>query len=73
MEGSYEDVGLIFTSYLDATLFPLTVSDPNSSTFVGSSVIGATVVSNEPVRDLSEPIVMVFRVDNFTVRLSTKR
>lgn len=66
-KSSDEDVGLVFTSYLDTILFPLAVSDPNSSVIVGSSVIGATVVSSQPVQNLSEPIVMVFKIENLTV------
>ena len=66
-KSSDKHVGLVFTSYLDNILFPLTVSDSNSSVIVGSSVIGATVVSSQPVQNLSEPIVMVFKVENLTV------
>ena len=63
-----ETVGLMFTSYSDAVLFPLASSN-YSSLFVASSVIGATVISAQPIRDLSEPIVMEFIVEKLTVRL----
>ena len=61
-KSSDKHVGLVFTSYLDNILFPLTVSDSNSSVIVGSSVIGATVVSSQPVQNLSEPIVIVSKL-----------
>ena len=64
--------GLVFTSYSTAVLFPLTQYETTNSTrfsMISSSVLGATVVAGQPtaVRDLTEPIVMEFRVNRSMV------
>ena len=68
MKATDETVGLVFTRYSDAVLFPLAVSE-NPSLFVASSVIGATVVSAQPIQNLSKPIIMEFKLEKLTVRL----
>ena len=64
--------GLIFTSYSTAVMFPLTQYEKTNSTrlsMIGSSVLGATVVSGQPtaIRNLTEPIVMEFKVNRSMV------
>ena len=61
--------GLVFTSYSTAVLFPLTQYETTNSTrfsMIGSSVLGATVVATA-IKNLSEPIVMEFRVNRSMV------
>ena len=67
--------GLVFTSYSTALFFPLTQYEKTNSSrmsLIGSSVLGATVVSGQPatytaVRNLTEPVVMEFRVNRSMV------
>lgn len=54
---SNEDVGLAFTFYESANLFPL-ANGTNSLSVIGSSVIGA-IVAGKPVLDLIDPVVIV--------------
>ena len=66
MKSSADNVGLVFTSYSNDILFPLALN--TSDTFIGSSVLGVTVVSDQPVQNLKEPVVIKFKVDNLKVR-----
>ena len=64
--------GLVFTSYSTSILFPLTQYEkPNSTrlSMIGSSVLGATVVTGQPaaIKNLTEPIVMDFKVNHSMV------
>ena len=69
MNSSADNVGLIFASYSSDILFPLDLNtSDNSSTFIGSSVLGVSVVSDQPVQNLKEPVVIKFKVDNLKVR-----
>ena len=61
MKSSADNVGLVFTSYSNSILFPLALN--TSDTFIGSSVLGVTVVSDQPVQNLKEPVVIKFKVD----------
>ena len=59
---SDEDVGLAFTFYESANLFPL-ANGTNSFSVIGSSVIGA-IVAGKPVLDLIDPVVIVLPLQN---------
>ena len=70
--------GLVFTSYSTAVLFPLTQYEtPNSTrlSVIGSSVLGATVVTSQPaaIKNLTEPIVMEFRVNHSMVGINSTK
>ena len=61
---SGEDVGLVFTYYDTASLFPLDVEDKiNSSTVVASSIIGA-IIGNKTVANLKENITILLPLKN---------
>ena len=64
-----EYIGLFFTSYVNPVFFPIAVAGNESDTFltVGSSVLAANVLSDQPIRDLMEPITLEFRVQNVMV------
>ena len=67
--------GLVFTSYSTAVLFPLTQSESANLTrlsMIGSSVLAATVVSGQSnaVRNLTEPVVVEFRVNRSMVGIN---
>lgn len=54
---SDEDVGLAFTFYESANLFPL-ANGTGRSAVIGSSVVGA-IVAGKPVLDLPDPVIIV--------------
>ena len=54
---SDEDVGLAFTFYESANLFPL-ANGTGRPAVIGSSVIGA-IVAGKPVLDLLDPVIIV--------------
>ncbi len=54
---SDEDVGLAFTFYESANLFPL-ANGTSRPAMIGSSVIGA-LVAGKPVLDLLDPVIIV--------------
>ena len=54
------DVGLGFTFYRTAALFPLPEDSPSNLT-IGSSVIGA-LVGGQSISDLSEPVTIFLRL-----------
>ena len=59
------EVGLIFLVYERAVLFQLNGVDTND-TFVASSVAGVLIVTDDvvaTVKNLSEPVVIDFRID----------
>ena len=68
-----DQIGLVYTSYSTAVLFPLTPSnstDNSTISFIGSSVLGASVVAEQTdVRNLTDPIVMEFKVNGSMVSL----
>ena len=67
-----ENIGIYFTIYESATLFPVNDSKvPGEQTKVGSQVVGINVDSSQDLVDLEEPIIIVLRPqleqDNLTV------
>ena len=56
------DVGVFFTHYSTAVLFPL-AEDTRSDIVIGTSVIGASV-ANVTVRNLEDNITVVFQLQN---------
>ena len=62
-------IGQFFTSYSDAVLFPIANADISNLTtmVIGSSVLAANVLSDQPIRDLAEPITLEFKVQNLKV------
>ena len=56
------DVGIFFTFYETAALFPLRGDLPDNFT-VGTTVIGATV-AGEVFQNLSEPIVIILQLSD---------
>ena len=68
-----DQVGLVFTSYSTTALFPLRrqyseTSNSDSVSLIGSSVLAMTVVADEDdVKNLTEPVVTEFRVNNSVV------
>ena len=58
---SGEDVGLVFTYYDTASLFPLDAE--NSTTLVASNIIGA-IIGNKTVANLKENITILLPLKN---------
>ena len=56
-----EDVGLVFTYYDTASLFPLDID--NSTTVVASSIIGA-IVGSKMVANLEENVTILLPLKN---------
>ena len=56
------DVGIFFTFYDTAALFPLRGDQPDNFT-VGTNVIGAAV-AGEIIEDLSEPAIIILQLSN---------
>ena len=71
MTTSEDLIGQFFTSYLDAVLFPIANADISNNTImvIGSSVLAANVLSDQPIQDLDEPITLNFTVQNLKVTL----
>ena len=62
-----ENVGVFFAHYEDTTLFPVhrpitDVRETNLKTQVGSQIIAATVDSDTQLTNLTEPILITFRL-----------
>ena len=56
------DVGIFFTVYKSASLFPIV--DSTSSAEVSPLVIGITVATGQQIRNLTDPIVLNFSMPN---------
>lgn len=62
-----ENVGVFFAHYEDTTLFPVRrpntdVRETNIQTQVGSQIIAATVDSKTQLTNLTEPVLITFRL-----------
>lgn len=55
-------VGLLFTYYRSASLFPLRKQSKTDQTFVASPVIGASLAESGEIYSLPEPIILVLPV-----------
>ena len=60
------NVGIFFTFYQTGTLFPVggvsTDIEAAKRTQVGSSIVGASIVSTADTTDLEDPVVITFRL-----------
>ena len=55
-------IGLLFTYYRSASLFPVQKKSKNDRTFVASPVVGASLAGIEEVHSLSKPIVLTLPI-----------
>ena len=65
-------VGLLFTYYQSASLFPVRKSSKDDQVFVASPVVGASVAGMEQVYSLPESIILVIpltMVGNLTIQV----
>ena len=58
---SKEELGLVFSAYQVATLFPLAADSVREGYRVGSPVLGASV-AGAVIANLSEPVTITFQV-----------